>query len=161
TQLYRVQPHDPQIALWTMVVLAVVSAVAGLIPGYRASLIQRSPDRVHSIVVLPQSPPGSGWGQRLSERIALTELDAAVAAFNADPSRVYLTGIAGGGYGAWSLAYHHPDRFAALIVECGYVREMTGFVSGEYYPAIAPGADPYATIAQRLSRLPIWILHGD
>jgi poly(3-hydroxybutyrate) depolymerase len=165
TQLYGIQPHDPQIAIWTMVLLAVVFAVAGLIPGHRASriepILRSHPDRVRSIVVFPQSPPGTVWGQPLSERIALTELDKAIAEFNADASREYLTGISGGGYGAWSLAYHHPDRFAALIVDCGYVREMTGVVSGEHYPAIAPGADPYATIAQRLSRLPIWIFHGD
>src|SRR5262249_25227731 len=32
TQLYGIQPHDPTIAVSTMVLLAIVSAVAGLIP---------------------------------------------------------------------------------------------------------------------------------
>src|SRR5262245_50691802 len=35
-QLRGVQLHDPQLALWTMVLLAGVSAVAGLIPSPRA-----------------------------------------------------------------------------------------------------------------------------
>lgn len=39
TQLYGIAPHDPQIAIWTMVLLAVVSAAAGLIPAHRASRI--------------------------------------------------------------------------------------------------------------------------
>ena len=39
TQLYGIQPHDPVIATWTMVLLTVVSAVAGLIPARRASRI--------------------------------------------------------------------------------------------------------------------------
>jgi predicted permease len=39
TQLYGIQPYDPTIAIWTMVLLSVVSAVAGLIPARRASRI--------------------------------------------------------------------------------------------------------------------------
>jgi predicted permease len=39
TQLYGIQPHDPFIATWTMVLLTVVSAAAGLIPARRASRI--------------------------------------------------------------------------------------------------------------------------
>jgi predicted permease len=37
SQLYGIQPHDPWIAGWTMLLLSVVSAVAGLIPAHRAS----------------------------------------------------------------------------------------------------------------------------
>ena len=39
TQLYGIQPHDPWIAAWTMLLLTVVSAAAGLIPAHRASRI--------------------------------------------------------------------------------------------------------------------------
>ena len=39
TQLYDIRPHDPAIAIWTMVLLTVVSAAAGLIPAHRASRI--------------------------------------------------------------------------------------------------------------------------
>ena len=39
TQLYGIQPNDPWIAGSTVVLLAVVSAVAGLIPAHRASRI--------------------------------------------------------------------------------------------------------------------------
>ena len=28
-----------------------------------------------------------------------------------------------GGNGSWYLAYHHPDRFAAVVVVCGRVSE--------------------------------------
>ncbi len=37
SQLYGIQPHDPQIATWTVLALAIVSAVAGMIPAHRAS----------------------------------------------------------------------------------------------------------------------------
>jgi ABC-type antimicrobial peptide transport system permease subunit len=39
TQLYGIQPHDPVIATWTMLLLTMVSAAAGLIPAHRASRI--------------------------------------------------------------------------------------------------------------------------
>jgi predicted permease len=39
SQLYGIQPRDPEIAIWTVVVLTVVSALAGLIPARRASRV--------------------------------------------------------------------------------------------------------------------------
>ena len=39
TQLYGIKPHDPAIATWTVVLLTIVSAAAGLIPAQRASRI--------------------------------------------------------------------------------------------------------------------------
>jgi predicted permease len=39
TQLYGIQPRDPAIAAWTVVLLTIVSALAGLIPAHRASRI--------------------------------------------------------------------------------------------------------------------------
>jgi putative ABC transport system permease protein len=39
SQLYGIEPHDPWLAGSTMVLLTVVSAIAGLIPAYRASRI--------------------------------------------------------------------------------------------------------------------------
>jgi predicted permease len=39
SQLYGIQPRDPSIAIWTVVLLTVVSAAAGLIPAQRASRI--------------------------------------------------------------------------------------------------------------------------
>ena len=39
TQLYGMQAADPAIAMWTVVLLTVVSTAAGLIPARRASRI--------------------------------------------------------------------------------------------------------------------------
>jgi predicted peptidase len=128
-----------------------------------ARAIRRNADRYPAIVVFPQSPPGGTPGfQALGGRIALAALDKSMAEFGADPSRVYLTGLSMGGNGAWYLAYHHPDRFAALVVVCGFIEAFTGTTSGVRYPAIVDsGPDPFAAIAQRVSRIPIWIFHGD
>ena len=132
--------------------------------GGLAHAIRQHPDRFPAIVVFPQSPPGGTPGfQGLGERIALSALDKSMAEFNADASRVYLTGLSMGGNGAWYLAYRHAERFAAMIVVCGFIGEFTGTTSGVHYPAIVttPNVDPYAAIAQRVSSVPIWIFHGD
>jgi predicted peptidase len=58
----------------------------------------------------------------------------------ADPRRVYVVGSGMGGRGALYAAFKHPERFAAVI---------------------AAGAEsPMAVWAPRLSRIPIWYLHG-
>ncbi len=126
--------------------------------------IRRHAERFPAIVVFPQSPPGGTPGfQALGGRIALAALDRSIVEFNADAARVYLTGLSMGGNGAWYLAYHHANRFAAVVVVCGFVDEFTGTTSGVVYPPIvpAPVPDSDAAIAKRVMGLPIWIFHGD
>lgn len=123
-----------------------------------ASAIRRHADRYPAIVVFPQTPSEGTW-QGPGARVALAALDQSIAEFNADASRVYLTGLSMGGNGTWYLGYHHADRFAALIVVCGWISELPG----GRYPAIAPDSspDPFAAVAERVSGIPIWIFHGD
>lgn len=125
-----------------------------------AAAIRRGHDRYPAIVVFPQAPPTpeipvSIW--QTADTIALAALDQTLHEFNADASRVYLTGLSQGGHGTWYVAYHHPERFAALVVVCGWVVEVGGR-PGVFVPA---PADPYATLAQRIKHLPVWIFHGE
>jgi predicted peptidase len=123
--------------------------------------IRRHAERYPAIVVFPQRSPGATW-QGLGAKLALATLDKAMAEFTVDASRVYLTGLSMGGNGAWYLAFHNPERFAALVVVCGFVSERRGG-SGSDYAAIADAShsDPFAEVAKRVVRLPIWIFHGD
>ena len=61
---------------------------------------------------------------------ALAAVDKAIAEFNGDAARVYLTGYSAGGNGSWYLAGHHPERIAAVAVLCGWVTEFRGMTSG-------------------------------
>ena len=96
-------------------------------------------------------------------RGGLAAVDKTIAEFNGDPSRVYLTGYSAGGNGSWFLASRHPERFAALVVVCGFISGFRGKVSGVWYPALSPASAPdaYAYVAKQVSSLPIWVFHGD
>jgi predicted peptidase len=132
--------------------------------GALGKAIRLHPERFPAIVVFPQAHADGapGWQQKSGEA-ALVQTDMAIAEFHGDPSRIYLTGYSAGGNGAWFLAYRHPNRFAALVVICGFVSDFTGKQSHVFYPAIAPAAEPdrYAAVAKELTSVPIWIFHGD
>jgi predicted peptidase len=132
--------------------------------GGLARAIQLNPERFPAIVVFPQAKADNtpGWQQE-GGQAALAALEKSIREFSGDRSRVYLTGLSAGGNGAWSLASRYPERFAALIVVCGFISKFTGHTSGVPYPALAPAneRDPYAFIARRVSSIPIWIFHGD
>jgi len=95
------------------------------------------------IVVSPQCPEGQWW--RTEWLAAL--LDEVCGKFPVDASRIYLTGLSMGGFGAWNLAVAYPERFAAVAPICG---------GGDPYPPY--GYDERR--AQALKVLPIWTFHG-
>ncbi len=138
----------------------------GLLPtvGALAKAIRQHPDRFPAIVVFPQAhADGTPVWQGPSGEAALIEVDRAVAEFHGDPARVYLTGYSAGGNGVWYMTYHHPERFAAAVIVCGWIGPYRGRESHLEYPPIAPASapDPYAEVARRAAALPIWLVHGD
>ena len=86
------------------------------------------------LVVSPQSR-NHGWDVDVLADV----LDAIVERYNVDVNRIYVTGLSMGGFGAWRLAAHSPERFAAVVPICG-------------------GGDTEQ--ADRLTDLPIWAFHG-
>lgn len=129
-----------------------------------ARAIRQHQERFPAIVVIPQSKADGtpGW-QRTGGRAAMVALERAVTEFNGDRNRLYLTGLSAGGNGAWYLGSQNPDRFAALVVVCGWISERRGTTSGVAYAALAPPGtvDPSAWVAGRMPKVPIWIFHGD
>ena len=80
TQLYGIQPHDPSIAVATGLLLATVSAAAGLIPAHRAGRIDpllggraRLPGRLGGRLLLRRErdrPQEDHRGEAQSDRTA-------------------------------------------------------------------------------------------
>ncbi|MEM9379118.1 MAG: GDSL-type esterase/lipase family protein [Planctomycetota bacterium] len=117
-----------------------------------------APERRESMpcfVLAPQCPGDqrwstADWGSKTSSpmsveptvpmRGAIEALFEVVESEPVDTSRIYLTGLSMGGYGAFDLATRHPDLFAAVVPVCG-------------------GGDERQ--AARIAGLPISVWHGD
>jgi predicted peptidase len=92
------------------------------------------------IVVIPQSHKRTWKADSQDAKRALAILDQVCKTYKSDARRVYLTGLSMGGYGTWSLAAAHPERWAAIAPVCG-------------------GGSPAS--AERIKDLPCWCFHGD
>lgn len=95
------------------------------------------------IVISPQCPLGQVW----DDDAVLALLDSVCREQKVDRARVYLTGLSMGGYGTWSLAMKHPQRFAAVVPICGGGRLLEILISRG--PA-----------REALQTLGVWAFHG-
>jgi predicted peptidase len=92
------------------------------------------------IVVIPQSEKRTWRADSDDGKRAVAILDEVMKDFKVDAKRQYLSGLSMGGFGTWSLALAHPDRWAAMAPVCG-------------------GGDPKS--AERIKHIPCWNFHGD
>lgn len=113
--------------------------------------LQQRPQPV--MVLAPQCQAGNWWVKRLAMKpeyaaakeptpaleVALELCRHLVSERQADPDRLYVTGLSLGGFGAWDAAQREPAMFAAAIPICG-------------------GGD--IRRVQEIRRLPIWVFHG-
>ncbi len=109
-----------------------------------------------AIVVFPRCREHRWWSDADMETIALKALEQTVREFNGDPARLYLTGLSMGGYGTWWLASRHLGKFAAIAPVCGGIRTPPTIA----IPAVSTAPDPYADVAHRIGKTPVWIFHG-
>ena len=125
-----------------------------------AAAIRANPGRVPAIVVFPQAPDDTRWLGEPAEA-AMAALEKSIAEFHGDRSRIYLTGLSMGGYGAYHLALAHPDTWAALVVVCGGLFPHETTTSVQQSPLTMNAPEPYGFTAHALRHLPIRIFHGD
>ena len=107
------------------------------------------------VLLAPQCPADQLWSTRHrgGAEAKLTEkprpalgmvpvlIQKKIREFDADPDRVYITGLSLGGYGSWDLMARYGTGLFAAGVTC----------SG--------GGDP--SQAEKMKDLPIWIFHGE
>jgi predicted peptidase len=96
------------------------------------------------IVISPQLPSGF-WPKYIDPIEAL--LEHLVPLLAIDRSRMYLTGVSAGGYGAWKYILKFPGRFAAAAPIAG--------------PASLSPSSPVPEEVCVLKDLPIRVYHGD
>lgn len=101
--------------------------------------IQKREKSFPFLVIIPQAEKswraGSADGKRALAMLAEVEKD-----YKVDPKRVYLTGLSMGGFGTWSMAVAHPDKWAAIVPICG---------RGD------------TKQAAKIKDIPCWCFHGD
>ena len=93
------------------------------------------------ILISPQCPDNQSWND--DDVMAL--LDDVMGKYHTDPARVYVTGLSMGGFGTWSLASKHPERFAAVAPICGGGQIINILLSGK---------------SKALKSLGVWAFHG-
>ncbi len=130
---------------------------AQVVVGLGPALIRRPPDWP-LLAVFPQLPEGASWREDHAAA-AMRVLEDACARTGGDASRVALTGLSRGGYGAWNLATRWPHRFKALVAVCGGITRPTpGSDLGVDVHETA--GDAFEQTASRLAHLPCWLVHG-
>jgi len=103
------------------------------------------------IVVFPQSQKRT-WGAASEDgKRALAILDIVMKEYKSDPKRVYLTGLSMGGFGTWSMAAAHPEKWAAIAPICGGIGR----------PRAENSSEQLKKTAEKIKDLPCWCFHGD
>jgi predicted peptidase len=92
------------------------------------------------ITVSPQCPSDMWWTELITELRGL--VDEISETYRVDTSRLYLTGLSMGGFGAWDMAVIYPHLFAAFAPICGGLSEAL-------FPNIC-----------LIKNLPAWVFHG-
>lgn len=91
------------------------------------------------IIASPQCPDNKYWSTENWFETLYADLQSK---YRIDKSRIYITGISMGGYGAYITALDFPDKFAAVVALCGGIN------------------DSDLTRVCNLSKIPIWAFHG-
>lgn len=74
-------------------------------------------NELDAFVLAPQCPDNEYWDSEVLYQLILKIQKEN----NIDANRIYLTGLSMGGWGAWNLAFAHPEMFAALVPIAGFV----------------------------------------
>lgn len=88
------------------------------------------------ILVMPQCPVDTFWVAKIESIKQF--IDTMISKYNADTSRIYLSGLSMGGFGTWYTAMAYPNLFAAILPCCG-------------------GGMPWNA---GVLKMPIWTFHG-
>ncbi|MBY0504201.1 MAG: prolyl oligopeptidase family serine peptidase [Bryobacteraceae bacterium] len=110
-----------------------------MMEGYGGTL-PRVAERLGFFLVTPKGRGTASMYRDAAEKDVMDVLAEVERTYRIDPKRIYLMGHSMGGYGTWSIAMNHPDRFAAL-----------GPISG--------GGN--AQGMEKIKHIPQYVVHGD
>jgi predicted peptidase len=70
-------------------------------------------ERRGAFLFVPQAP--LNWRPKFITDYVMTMVDHALLDYEADPTRLYLSGYSSGGGGTWNMLSRYPNRFAAAV----------------------------------------------
>jgi predicted peptidase len=113
------------------------------------------------IVIFPQARAKFQWFGEMGT-MAMKTLETSIREFQGDEQRIYLMGGSMGGYGAWHLAWRFPRFFAAAVIISGGIVPVQHLIPDipDEMKALLRSADPYAEVARKIGKLPVWVFHG-
>lgn len=101
--------------------------------------IRKSEKSFPFITIIPQSEKRTWAAGSEDGKRAMAILGEVEKSYKVDPKRIYLTGLSMGGFGTWSFAAAHPDKWAAIVPICG-------------------GGSP--NTAEKIKQIPCWCFQG-
>lgn len=78
-------------------------------------------NQLDAYILAPQCPDNASWDSESLYQLIIKIINENTI----DSNRIYLTGLSMGGWGAWNLAFKHPEMFAALVPICGFVDRVS------------------------------------
>ncbi|MBM4112427.1 MAG: hypothetical protein FJ253_03485, partial [Phycisphaerae bacterium] len=164
-QYYAVRPANPPADAPSPPGLILSLHGASVEASGQADAYGRKP-WAHVVAPTNRRPYGFDW-EDWGRLDALEVLEQAQRSLGTDPQRQWVTGHSMGGHGAWQMAVHHPDRFAATAPSAGWISFPSP--GAEFDPAdpmaalLLRAALPSQTLRLRenLERMGVYILHGD
>jgi len=111
---------------------------SGLLPVLPTFIVKAITENNYPFILISPQCPSLSWTLYFEELYAL--ITDVMGDYNADSSRIYLTGLSLGGYGTWDFAIRYPDLLAAIAPLCA---------SCSYWWETA-----------KIRHLPVWIFHG-
>ena len=113
-----------------------------------------------ALIVFPQCPEEGYWAGP-ERAIAMEALRDVERHFSIDAKRISMTGMSMGGTGTWILAAENPRRFSAIAPVCAWVSGPPPFRVVHDQPKwLTEATNPFAEVARRIGRMPVWIFHG-
>jgi len=114
-------------------------------------------------ILAPQCPNRRVWPVLVKEvRLVLKPV---CERHDVDKSRVYITGLSMGAFGAWSLAASQPQMFAAIVSVCGGVigvrMPLETSRAEMLRVAVQQDAETCYTALEKCKRMPAWIFYGN
>jgi len=136
--VYTPEAYDPS-RRWPLIVFLHGSGERGSDPNllkvHSLPKLAETRGDLPFIIVSPQCPEGERWNAVTLNAM----LDDVIARMPVDTTRIYLTGLSMGGYGAWKFAIASPERFAAVAPVCGW---------------------GHLEDVEKLKKTPVWVFHG-